>query len=129
MRNIQTVQKSLVFIDTRVANYQSLIAGLPADSEVILIDGGNGLQQMADALAGRSGVEAIHIFSHGSAGAVQLGDTLLSSANLNAYASQLASIGQSLTAEGDLLLYGCNVGASAAGQSFVESIARITQAD
>ncbi|MBV5298058.1 MAG: DUF4347 domain-containing protein, partial [Rhodoferax sp.] len=51
MRNTQTVQTSLVFIDTRVSNYQTLIAGLPADSEVILINSGNGLQQMADALA------------------------------------------------------------------------------
>ena len=43
--------KQITFIDTRLANYQTLIADLPADSEVILISGGNGLQQMADALA------------------------------------------------------------------------------
>ncbi len=124
-----TDRQNIVFIDTRVANYQTLIAGLPADSEVILINGGNGLQQMADALAGRSGVDAIHVFSHGSAGALQLGDTLLSSNTLNTYAPLLAQIGQSLTAEGDLLLYGCNVAQGEAGQAFVESIARVTQAD
>ena len=45
--------KQIIFIDTRVANYQTLIAGLPADSEVIFINGGYGLQQMADALIRR----------------------------------------------------------------------------
>ncbi|MBK7003059.1 MAG: DUF4347 domain-containing protein [Rhodoferax sp.] len=122
-------RQNIVFIDSRIANYQTLIAGLPQSSEVILIDGGNGLQQMADALAGRSGINAIHVFSHGSAGALQLGDTLLTSANLNTYAPLLGQIGQSLTAQGDLLLYGCNVAQGEAGQSFVESIARVTQAD
>jgi hypothetical protein len=121
--------KQIIFIDTRVANYQTLIADLPADTEVILINGGNGLQQMADALAGRSGIDAIHVFSHGSAGALRLGDTTLNSDTLNTYAPLLAQIGQSLTAEGDLLLYGCNVAQGEAGQAFVESIARITQAD
>jgi hypothetical protein len=123
------MSQSIAFIDTRVADYQSLITGLPAGLEVVLINGGNGLQQMMDALAGRSGIDAIHVWSHGSAGALQLGNSTLSNDNLNSYASQLASIGQSLTEGGDLLLYGCNVGAGAAGQSFVESIARITQAD
>ena len=123
------MSKSLIFIDTRVANYQTLIACFPAGSEVVLINGGNGLQQMSDALAGRTGIEAIHVFSHGSAGVVQLGDTTLNSANLNTYAPLLAQIGQSLSAEGDLLLYGCNVAQGEAGQAFVESIARVTQAD
>ena len=124
-----TPSKQIAFVDTRVADYQTLLNGLGADTEVILIDGGNGLQQMADALAGRSGVDAIHVFSHGSVGALQLGDTLLNSDTLNTYAPLLAQIGQSLTAEGDLLLYGCNVAQGEAGQAFVESIARVTQAD
>lgn len=123
------MSQSIAFIDTRVADYQTLIAGLPAGIEVILIDGGDGLQAMAAALAGRSNLDAIHVFSHGSAGALQLGDTTLSSANLDTYAPLLAQIGQHLTPQGDLLLYGCNVGAGETGQAFVESVARMTQAD
>lgn len=77
--------KQFAFVDTRIADYQTLLNGLDANTEVVLISGGNGLQQMADALAGRSGVDAIHVFSHGSAGALQLGDTLLNSDTLNTY--------------------------------------------
>ena len=120
----------IVFIDSRVQDIPTLLAGFPADAEVHVIDASHdGLAQMNQVLAGRSGIDAIHVFSHGSAGALQLGSTTLTSANLNAYAPLLQQIGQSLTSDGDLLLYGCNVGAGVAGQSFVESIARITQAD
>jgi hypothetical protein len=124
-----TRQNEIAFVDTRLENYQSLIDGLNPDTEVILISSGNGLQAMADALSGRSGVEVVHVFSHGNAGALQLGDITLTSANLNSYAPLLAQIGQSLTEEGDLLLYGCNVAQGETGQAFVESIARVTQAD
>lgn len=49
--------------------------------------------------------------------------------NINSYAPLLEQIGRSLAAEGDILLYGCKVGAGETRQSFVESMARITRTD
>jgi hypothetical protein len=43
---------SIAFIDARLADYKTLSAGLPAEVEIILIEGGNGLQQRAAAPAG-----------------------------------------------------------------------------
>ena len=98
-----TPSKQIAFVDTRVADYQTLLNGLGADTEVILIDGGNGLQQMADALAGRSGIDAIHVLSHGNVGAVTLGTLNLDHSAVLKRSGDLASLGRALTADGDLL--------------------------
>jgi hypothetical protein len=45
-----------------------------------------------------------------------LGSTTLAGSNLAAYQTQWQAIGSSLTATGDMLLYGCNVAAGDVGQ-------------
>ena len=51
--------KNIVFIDSRVASYQSLIDGLTEPAEVFILDGeSDGLAQMAARLQGRSGIDA-----------------------------------------------------------------------
>jgi hypothetical protein len=84
---------------------------------------------MATQLQGRSGIDAIHIISHGSQGALYLGSTLLNSSNLADYQCQLASIGSALTETGDILLYGCNVAQGDVGLQFIGSLAQATGAD
>ncbi len=121
---------SIVFVDWRVADIDSLIAGMPADAEVDIIDGASdGLDQIAARLQGRSDIDAIHIISHGSAGSVYLGSGVIDSAALATHTSQLDGIGKSLTESGDILLYGCNVAAGNVGVQFIGSLALATGAD
>jgi len=120
----------IAFILDDIDNYQSLINGLPENMAYQILDAnGDALTQMADALAAYQQLDAIHIFSHGSAAALHLGSMVLTADNLNTHADTLARIGQSLTSEGDLLLYGCRVAEGGAGAAFVNEVARITQAD
>jgi uncharacterized delta-60 repeat protein len=122
--------KSLVFIDSRVADHQTLLSGLSADTEWVLLDADkDGVQQMQDALVGYSGLESIQIVSHGSAGTLYLGSTVLDQGTIGAYLQGLQAIGQALTETGDLLLYGCNVAAGEAGRAFIEAVAKATGAD
>ncbi len=80
--------------------------------EVILLSGDGGcVAEMAAALAGREGIDALHIFSHGDAGRVMLGDDLLSSSTLDEHGEALEIIFGTLSESGDLLLYGCATGA------------------
>ena len=89
---------SIVFVDWRVADIDSLLAGMPADAEVVILDGASdGLDQIAARLQGRSGIEAIHIISHGSSGSVSLGSGVIDSAEIATHARQLDTIGQALT--------------------------------
>ncbi|MGC8099925.1 Ig-like domain-containing protein [Metapseudomonas otitidis] len=124
------VRKEIVFVDTRAPNYQELLKAVSPNAEVVLLSTNkDGVQQIADALAGRTGIDAIHIISHGDSGVLLLGNGPLFEGNLAQYASQLSTIGKALTAEGDILLYGCEVGAGSEGHAFVSKLADMTGAD
>jgi predicted outer membrane repeat protein len=123
--------KNIVFIDTAVLDYQSLVAGITLGSEVVILDHNrDGLTQISEFLAGckPDSVESVHIVSHGGVGSLQLGSTYLSLTNLNSYANQLRKWASVLTDKADILLYGCDV-ASGEGTKFVQQISRITKAD
>ncbi|MDY0137063.1 MAG: DUF4347 domain-containing protein, partial [Thiomicrospira sp.] len=120
----------IIFVLDNITDYASLLADMPEDTSIYLLDAnGDALTQMADILADYQNLDGIHLLSHGSSAALDLGTLTLTQHNLNQHSEKLAKIGQSLTKEGDILLYGCNVAQGEAGQSFIEEIARITQAD
>ena len=121
---------NIFFIDSRITDYQTLIGDLLADAEWSLINADeDGVKQMQSYLADKTGYDSLQIISHGSAGSIYLGSTILSSININDYAAVLANIGQSLTETGDILLYGCNVAQGIAGQAFISSLANATEAN
>lgn len=123
-------QKAIVFIEADVADYQSLLATRPAGTEVHVLNAhDDGLAVMAEVLDGRSGIDALHIISHGKAGTVSLGSLQLDSDMLPAYAYQLATIRSALNPGADVLLYGCNIGAGTTGAKFVDALSKATGAD
>ena len=120
----------IVFIEADVADYQLLLADLAPGAEIHVLDPGlDGLAGMAAVLKGRSGIDALHIVSHGSEGAVSLGTLQLRRDNLPSHADDLATIRQALHADADILLYGCSVGAGTNGAAFVDALAGATGAD
>ena len=123
-------RQEVVFVDGQVPNVGELLAGLPSNAEVVILDPNkDGLQQIAAYLQGREGLDAIHLLSHGADGTVQLGNVWLASNNLAEHRAALESIGAALKADGDLVLYGCRVGDSSKGQAFINDLASITGAD
>src|ERR1044072_1966933 len=111
-----------VFIDPRVPDLARLAGGIKAGQIVVIIDAAaDGVQQIADALAanGLRDLAAIHIVSHGRPGEIDFGATRLDSRALAGPAALLARIGAALAPGGDILLYGCDVAAGAAGREFV----------
>ena len=101
-------------MDQSVVDWQQVVQALPTGSEVILIDNrSDGVAQLAAALHGRTDISALQIVSHGASGQITLGDSVITADNIAEHAAQWAAIGASLTADGDILLYGCDV----AGQS------------
>jgi len=124
------MSNQLIFIDSNLTDYQSLINDLPDDSQWAVINfEQNGIEQILQVTSNFSNLGAIQIFSHGSAGALQLGSTSLSLKNIEQYQQQLNRIGQSLSDTGDILLYGCNVAEGDVGEDFVNRLANYTQAD
>ncbi len=120
----------VMFIIGNLPNLQAITATFSSGCEIHLLDpASDALAEIAGVLAGRTGISAIHIVSHGQAGELLLGSTTLSNTNINDYAQTLSKIGSSLLVGSDILLYGCNVGQGSDGQALVDSIARLTVAD
>jgi hypothetical protein len=124
-----TPGRELVIIDAAVPDKALLQSVAPGTEVDVLQANQDGVGQLAALLAGRSGFDAISIVSHGSAGALKLGDTLLTDANLGTYAPELAMLRSALAPGGDLLLYGCSVAAGSTGQAFATDLARLTGKD
>jgi hypothetical protein len=124
------MNKSIVFIDPQVGNFEVLARGLPAATEVVVLDAHvDGIEQIHAHIAGRAGVPSIHVLSHGSAGALRFGAGAADEESLLRHRSALADIGQALAPQGDILLYGCNVASGSAGASFLDRFAALTGAN
>ncbi|MBF0093648.1 MAG: tandem-95 repeat protein [Alphaproteobacteria bacterium] len=125
-------KKEVAFVDTSVADWQQLVAGVRSGVEIDLIDGGqSGLAQMAKWAESHSGYDAIHVLSHGAEAVLYLGSDRVNEATLATPVAQaeLAGIGASMKAGGDLLIYGCDVGRGADGAHFAQQLALATGAD
>ncbi|HFD86599.1 MAG TPA: DUF4347 domain-containing protein, partial [Gammaproteobacteria bacterium] len=125
-----------IFIDTAVDGYaellEDLLQELPSGTqpEIILLNTNeDGFQQIADTLADTDNVSAIHIISHANNGRITLGSSNLSIGNIDDYRTTLASWGNALTDNGDILIYGCNLAASENGVNLVDQLANLTRAD
>src|SRR4028119_23536 len=126
--------QQIVFVDSAVEDWQSLVVGVKAGTEVILVDRArDGIEQIAEALQSRKGIESVHIISHGESGSLQLGQTSLNSDNLDTYRDSLkrwfSSSVNSLQNRCEILLYGCNVAAGKKGEAFVQKLSKLTKAN
>jgi|GEM_PF-1486687 len=120
---------NLLFIDTNIDNYQSLLVNLNTTEIIILDSTRNGVEQITETLINYNEVDSIEIISHGQAGALQLGSENLNASNLDRYRAELAMWSESMSENGDILLYGCNVGAGTIGAEFVTNFSQLTNAD
>ena len=121
----------VVFVDPTVPDYQTLVAGMGPNVDVVVLDASrDGVEQIAESLAGRSGIDAIHLISHGDAGTLQLGTGTLNAESMSTrYADAFATIQQSLSEQADILVYGCNFAEGEVGQEAVARLAELTGAD
>jgi hypothetical protein len=127
----------LVFVDTQTPEYDRLVESMREAAsargrslEFVLIDGDkDGIRKITDTLAQRSDLDAIHIISHASDGAVQLGSAQLDFESLLKRAASIKKWGDALTDSGDILIYGCDLAASQEGKSLIDALSRLTRAD
>ena len=121
----------IAFVDPTVPDYQAMIAGMGPNVEVVVLDGTrDGMEQIAESLAGRTGIDAIHLISHGDPGQLSLGTGTLTQASMaGEYADELATIKQSLSEAADILVYGCEFAEGQAGQDAATLLSQLTGAD
>ncbi len=118
----------LVIIDRSVQDASVFSKNLAAGSQVVYIEAGqNGSTQLIKLLADYSDLDAIHIISHGSSGSLQLGNSLF---DLNQLTPELFSaLNQASKSGADLLLFGCDLAATAEGEHFLNILKQNTHLD
>jgi hypothetical protein len=129
--DVSAARQEIVFVSPSVRDYQQLLDGISPNVEVHILDPSrDGVQQMAEILANRTGIDAIHLIGDGTEAEMHLGSSFLTQASINTtYDEQFQQIGRSLSADADLLIYGCNFGQGEAGQTAIETLASLTGAD
>jgi hypothetical protein len=120
----------LFFIDAGVADPGAFWLAAPKGGTVVCIPAGvDSWRFMAQEAARFQGLSAIHIVSHGQPGAVVLNGQHYAAADLETLTVPLQQLGHALTKNGDIFLYGCEVGAGVAGQNLLNTLAAATGAD
>ncbi len=122
--------RQIVFIDSTVEDIETLIKSFDNNTEVHVIQSDqDGFVAMQNILSTQENIDAVHIIGHGSLGQIAFGTAVLNSDTLNSYENILQEIGTSLSENGDILFYGCNVAADQSGEILIKQIADITDAD
>jgi hypothetical protein len=121
--------REIIFVDPVASSLDEHLQNSGAEIIYLSADR-DGVEQIAQALQGQTGITAIHIVSHGVEGRLMLGNTVLDAASMQAQHLQaLQTIGAALTEEGDILIYGCNFTAGETGLNAAHLLAEITGAD
>ena len=120
--------KQLVIIDTSVTNIHAFTQNLSPNVEVAFIDAAkDGKTQLENILTQYHNLDAIHLVSHAEAGRLKLGNNFLASDGLD---TKLYSvINQAVKKGGDILLFGCDLGATKEGEAFINLIKDNTHVD
>lgn len=122
----------VAFIFDDVNDWEALADDMPVGVNVVILDAKkDGLLQIADYVSSlrTDSMDAIHLISHGASGTLRLGTAVLDSSNLDEYATTLNKIASVLTADGDLMLYGCQVAGGFYGFDFIEKLSKIASVD
>lgn len=127
---VTTDKTQIIVMDESVSYSQDLLDSIPKDAVIIRINSQeDGLTQLLSQLEGYSDLSTLHIFSHGNDGEIILGNTVLNAQTLSERSAELQQLGAHLAQDGDILLYGCDVGAGFLGENYVNLMAELTGAD
>ncbi len=132
--DLDVPRRELVVIDGGLPDLDTLVAGIVGDTRrevevVVLAPDSDGFAQLTELLSQRADLDALHVISHGRAGALQLGDVTLDADALDVRAAALAKWHRAFRAGADILLYGCDLAGNLEGVRFLETLGALAGTD
>ena len=104
---------SIAILDPTILDSHYLIQGIKPDTaSYILENKTDAIEQITTFLAQHTGIESLHIITHGSPGKIYLGTTELNSSNIENYSQQFQQWRRALSANASIILYGCSASAT-----------------
>ena len=124
------LKSEILFVDPSVSDIATILGGLRPEVEAIVLGSSRpAARQIAEALHGRRGLDAVHVIAHGAPGQVRFAAGEWSATTLGQDAEDFPAIGRALGADGDLRLWSCSAGAGPEGDDFVTRLAWASRAD
>ncbi|MEX2367574.1 MAG: DUF4347 domain-containing protein, partial [Pseudohongiellaceae bacterium] len=123
--------KEIIFVDPSIADPEFFLENLQTENSItVLLDGdSDGVEQITQYLRQFEDIQGVHLITHGTSGALELGNGYLTSENLDIYQDMMAGWSDSLSESADILLYGCDIAFDTEGRAFVDQLAAFTGAD
>ena len=119
-----------LFIDSKVENYNHLISQVDPQTKIVVLQPDqNGIEQISQSLGEDHNVDTVHIVSHGAKGTLYLGNSILKNDNIHLYIKSIQQWGKCLSADGEILIYGCEVASGKDGREFVRQLHQLTGAN
>lgn len=128
----------LVIIDAAVEQPEFFVDHLGWGQTGILLPSDSTLTTVTDQVTQYHNLRALHVISHGSPGQLHLGRTIVTAEYLQADQPEESAVsprsllqawGRAIAPDGDILIYGCEVAATPAGQALLHTLHHLTQAD
>ena len=130
INGISNQVREIVILDPTIPDSHYIASGIkPGTATYILESQPDAVEQITTILAQHTGIEALHIISHGRNGSLYLGTTELNSSNIHNYAQQLQQWRNSFTPNASIILYGCNSAAGERGHQFLTQLHQLTGAN
>ncbi|MGI9354566.1 MAG: DUF4347 domain-containing protein, partial [Rhizobiaceae bacterium] len=108
-----------------------LLTKFDPSAEVLVLDPKEDpFAQMRSIMSQRPLIDAVHIIAHGSSGELSFGTATLNSQTMaEEYADELMAWRSELSADADLMIYGCDFGSGKRGEAASFYLAQLTGAD
>lgn len=120
---MSTAYTQLIFIDPTVSERALLIKGIPKHIKAVFLDADkDAISQITTALSQYQNLDALHIVTHGTPGQLIFSRSVFNAQTLGQYHTQLTSWSQAMSAEADILLYGCETGSNNSGKQLIEQL-------
>ncbi len=126
---LDTDSDEIYFIDYNIDNKDMIIDEIPEDALVVQLNSNDSISDLTHVLRQCASIEAVHIISEGNSSQIMIGDTVITSNNINSFENIFTEWDSYLASNADILFYGCNIAENAGGQSVIDDIAQWTGAD
>ncbi|MEG4972133.1 DUF4347 domain-containing protein, partial [Microcoleus sp. K4-B3] len=128
--DISNQPTEIVILDPTLPDSNHIASGIKRGTATYILESQpDAIEQISTLLAQHTGIETLHIITHGSSGNLYLGTTELKGSNIENYSQQLQQWRNSFTANASIILYGCNVAAGDAGRQFLAQLHQLTGAN
>jgi hypothetical protein len=122
--------RELLIIDDAVPNKEAFYRSIkPGVAIARIASSAAGIHQLTSILSQHKNLAAVHIISHAEKGVLLLGNSRISAESFKADIKAFAAMNNAMQENADLLLYGCDLAATAAGEDILSVITNNTHVD